>query len=376
MTVVFSIILSYYCLLLLVLLFGWVRIRRQTMPVRGSQVPGISVVVAMRNEEGNIQALIQSLNSLAYPREKYEVILVNDHSVDRTRELADGMIRNVKNIRLFDLPPGKEGKKQALAFAIQETKFDTIATTDADCSFSKNWLQCISFCFEDPGTKMVTGAVKLTSDHSFFYRLQSAEFILLIGSGAAAIGLGHPVMCNGANLAFRKEVFNEVAGYKDNAHIASGDDEFLMRKIFGRYPKGIRFLNLYEGVVSSRPQRTLNDFIHQRIRWAGKWRHNTDLVTQALAVFIFMSHLSFIGLILLNLESPNGTMAPVFVKIFLEGVFFYWIGRFLDRGFDIPAFLVWQFLYPIYVTIIGLSSLTRGYQWKSRNYQQGGKEAG
>jgi poly-beta-1,6-N-acetyl-D-glucosamine synthase len=330
----------------------------------------------MRNEEENIQTFIESLASLAYPQEKYEVILVNDHSVDHTREIAEGLIRNANNIRLIDLPPGREGKKHALAFAIQEAKFDTIATTDADCFFSKNWLQCISFYFEDPGAKMVAGAVKLTSDHSFFYRLQSAEFISLIGAGAAAIGLGHPVMCNGANLAFRKEVFNEVSGYQDNVHIASGDDEFLMRKIFNRYPHGIRFLNFYEGVVSSRPQKTLNDFFHQRVRWAGKWKHNADLVTQGLAVLIFLSHFSFAGLLLLNLKEPDASIAPVFGKVFLEGVFFYWIGRFLDRGFDIIAFLVWQFLYPIYVTIIGLSSLTRGYAWKSRNYQQGGKEAG
>jgi biofilm PGA synthesis N-glycosyltransferase PgaC len=376
MSVVFAIILSFYCLLLLVLLFGWVRIRRQMMPPGGGQFPGISVVVAMRNEEGNIQDLVQSLSSLAYPPDKYEVILVNDHSVDRTRELAADLVRNARNMRLVDLPQGREGKKEALAFAIQEAKFETIATTDADCSFSKNWLHCISFYFEDPGTKMVSGAVKLIAAHSFFYRLQSSEFISLIGSGAAAIGLGHPVMCNGANLAFRKEVFHEVSGYQDNIHLASGDDEFLMRKIFNRYPDGIRFMNFYEGVVSSRPQKSLNDFFHQSVRWAGKWRHNTDLVTRVLAVFILLSHLSFLGLIILNFDQPGGTLLPVFFKIFLEGVFFSWVSRFLDRGFDIVAFLVWQFLYPIYVTIIGLSSLTRGYEWKSRNYRQDGKEAG
>lgn len=376
MTVVFGIILGSYCLVLLVMLFGWLRIRRQTMPVRGGEVPGISVIVAVRNEEENIGPLIQSLGSVSYPKDKYEVIIVDDHSVDGTRALAESLVRNFSNMKLIALPDGKEGKKQGLGFGIQQSKFDVIATTDADCRFSKNWLQCMSFYFEDSGTRMVSGAVKLTSDHSFFYRLQSAEFITLVGSGAAAIGLGHPVMCNGANLAFRKEVFKEVAGYDGNAHIPSGDDEYLMRKVFKRYPRGIRFLNFYEGVVSSSPQRTLKDFFHQRVRWASKWKRNTDLVTRILAVFIFLSHISFLALVVRNAQGLDGSLGLVLSKIFLEGVFFFWIGRFLDRGFDIPAFLVWQLLYPIYVTVIGLSSLMTGYQWKNRNYRSDGKEAG
>lgn len=369
MAAVFIIILSSYCLLLVVMLYGWLRIRRQPMPVRHGVVPGISVVVAVRNEEANIQALIQSLSTVVYPEEKYEVILVSDHSSDSTVNIAQALIGNFPNMRLVELPAGKEGKKEALALGIQHARFDVIATTDADCRFSKNWLQCISYYFEDPRSKMVSGAVKLTTDGSFLSRLQGAEFISLVGSGAAAIGLGHPVMCNGANLAFRKDAFYEVQGYADNVHIASGDDEFLMRKIFRRYPDGIRFLNFYEAVVSTHPQNTAAGFFHQRLRWAGKWRHNADRATQALAVFIFLSHLSFAGLIIMDMQHVGGSMALILMKVFLEGVFLSWVGRFLDRRFDWLAFFAWQFLYPVYVTVIGLSSLLLGYEWKSRNYQ-------
>jgi hypothetical protein len=183
-------------------------------------------------------------------------------------------------------------------------------------------------------------------------------------------------MCNGANLAFRKEVFKEVAGYDDNLHIASGDDEFLMRKIFRSYPDGIRFLNFYEGVVISTPQKTLKEFFQQRVRWAGKWRHNADLVTKALAVVILLSHIAFFGIILRNFQWIDGSLILVFSKIFLEGVLLFWISRFLDRSFDVLAFLAWQVLYPIYVTIIGLRSLFAGYQWKGRIYQSTGDKAG
>ena len=215
---------------------------------------------------------------------------------------------------------------------------------------------------------MLVGAVKLTGDRSFLARIQTVEFASLVGSTAAAIGLRHPMMCNGANLAFRKSIFEEVNGYEGNTHIASGDDEFLMRKIATRYPGGIRFLNYYEAVVSTRALTTLRDFYDQRIRWAGKWKHNSDALARLLAVFIFISQIAFAGLLIHNVGKPGGTLGLVISKLFLEGVFIFWVTRFLDRRFDILAFLTLQIFYPFYVLIIGVSSFFSSYRWKNRNY--------
>ncbi len=369
MTVVFSLILSLYCLLLLVFLFGWIMVRRQSMPVKGNSPPGISVVVAVRNEEENIQTLLHDLSAIVYPAERFEVIIVNDHSTDATMGKAKSLIRHLPTARLFDLPEGMEGKKQALSLGIEAARFEIIATTDADCRFSRNWLTCLSLYFEQDATKMLVGAVKLTADNSFFSRLQVTEFASLVGSTAAAIGLGHPILCNGANLAFQKSVFKEVQGYDGNLQIASGDDEFLMRKINHRYPGGIKFLNYYEAVVSSHAQKTIQDFFQQRLRWAGKWKHNTDSMTQLLAVFIFASHLAFAGLVINNFFGLDKTLGLVIGKLFLEGVFIFWVGHFLDRRFDILAFLSLQIIYPVYVTTIGVFSLFRSYRWKNRNYK-------
>ncbi len=369
MTVVFSIILSFYCLLLLAFLFGWVRVRRQTMPNRGNSVACISIVVAVRNEEENIQSLIHDLSTIAYPLEKFEVVIVNDHSTDGTYEKAKSLITDFSNMRLFDLSDQWQGKKAALQLGIEEANFNIIATTDADCRFSKNWLQCLTPYFEEVDSKMVVGAVKLISNNSFFARLQVAEFISLTGSTAAAIGLTHPIMCNGANLAFRKDVFNEVKGYAGDFQIASGDDEFLMRKILNVYPDGIKFMNFYGAVVSSHPQRTIPDLFYQRLRWASKWKHNSDRFAQLMAVFIFVSQVAFVGLIITNFHAPDGSLSLVMGKLFLEGVFLFWVSRFLESRFDMLAFLALQILYPIYVTVIGLSSLLTSYRWKERNYK-------
>ena len=132
MTAIFSVILSFYCLLLLAFLFGWVRVRRQSMPPKGHAMPGFSVVVAVRNEADNIQNLVNDLALLAYPPEKFEVILVNDHSTDATDEKIRSMLVDFSSCRLLRLPEGNEGKKAALQLGIAAARFEIIVTTDAD----------------------------------------------------------------------------------------------------------------------------------------------------------------------------------------------------------------------------------------------------
>ena len=369
MTVVFSFILGLYSLLLLTFLFGWVKIRRQPVPVKGPSSPRISIVAALRNEESNIENFVHDLSAIVYPAGNFEVILVNDHSTDATLEKTKLQINDLPGFRLLDLPSGLEGKKEALRFGIEQAGFEIIATTDADCRFSKNWLGCVSLYFQQEETKMLVGVVKLIESDSFFTRLQVTEFSSLVGTAAAAVGLGHPILCNGANLSFRKEVFMEVNGYDGNLQIASGDDEFLLRKIRKQYPSGIKFLNFYEATVSTFAQKDIRDFFYQRIRWAGKWRHNSDPLARMLAIFMLLSHLAFIGLIVDNLVHREASYGLVLYKIFLEGIFFSWVARFLHRRIDLLAFLTLQIIYPFYIIIIGMLSLVLRYEWKNRNYK-------
>ncbi len=365
-----NIILGTYCLLVFVLLIGWIVVRRQVMPPRQAQGPSVSLIVALRNEEHNLEELVRNLEGIAYAQDKFEVILINDHSEDQTLSKLTALTRDLHCVRVLDLPPSIAGKKGALQYGISHAKFEIIATTDGDCQFSKHWLACIASYYNDDATKMVAGGVKLTGENSFFSRLQKTEFISLVGTTAATIGLGHPVMCNGANLSFRKEIFYEVKGYEDNLNVASGDDEFLMRKIFARYPTGIRFLNYYEAVVSSRAQLTAVALFNQRLRWAGKWKHNSDPLTKLLAVFVLIAQVAFLTVIARNIITLDSGITFLILKIFFDGIFLAWVGRFLDRTFDVIAFFALQILHPLYVIAVGVSSLLLSYSWKERNYKQ------
>ncbi len=370
MAFAFSLILGIYVLLLLTLLVGWVRIRRQPMPPRTADPTPISVIVAARNEAGNIGSLLDDLGSTAFPADRFEVIVIDDHSTDATAEIVRQAIPNIPQAKFLRLPEGRTGKKAALQLGIEQSRFGVIATTDADCTVSKNWLTCLASYFGAAATKLVVGPVKITESPSFIDSLQVMEFVSVAGTAAATIGLGHPVMANGANLAFRKETFTEVGGYDDNLAIASGDDEFLLRKVFGKYPGGIRYLNYYEAAITTPPLPTIGGFVSQRIRWAGKWRHNSDWVARALAFFVLLSQFSFLGLIVLSVDNP-ALSGLIGLKLLLEGVFIGWVSRFLDRRFDVLAFAVLEILYPFYVLFIGIGSMFLSFQWKGRRYSRG-----
>lgn len=369
MTLLLVLILAAYCLLLMAFLFGWSESRFQVTPLEGATMSGISVIVPFRNEEHNLPVLVKSLSKLAYVIHNYEVILVDDHSTDGSRALAERFARDGRNIRLLCLPDGVEGKKHALMAGIHSSEFEIIATTDADCQFHEQWLWQISTYFERTETQMLVGPVRLTTGKDLLSRLQAMEFTSLAASTAAAIGLGHPILCNGANLAFRKSAFNEVGGYEGNMTIPSGDDEFLLHKMMKHFRHGVVYLNAPEGIVTSNPVESISDFIGQRVRWAGKWKYNTDPLAKWLAVFIAAAHFSFFVLLIMFILDPGMIFTFLLIKIILEGVLLAGMARFYGVPFDALAFVLWQLIYTPYVLLVGLLAQGNRYRWKGRNFK-------
>ena len=102
-------------------------------------------------------------------------------------------------------------------------------------------------------------------------------------TGASVFKKVH-AMCNGANLAYQKDVFFEVGGFEGIDQVASGDDMLLMHKIQTRYPNEIMFLKSKDVIVTTRAAESLKEFINQRIRWASKADRYTDKKITAVSV--------------------------------------------------------------------------------------------
>ena len=358
-------VFACYCVILGILILGWRRgIRNDLILTSDKSALFISVVVPARNEEASIGRLLVDLENQDHA--DFEVIVVNDHSEDKTLPIVKEAV--ARNPRLRIISNGGNGKKAALTSGIEVSKGSIIVTTDADCSVSREWLSVLAHFFDDEEVKMAFGGVRMDAK-STFSNLQSLEFASLIGSGMSMASWSYPAMCNGANLAFRKSVYEEVGGYTDNLHIPSGDDEFLMRKIVALYPMGVKPVFHRHSVVSTMPNSTFKDFLQQRIRWAGKWAYNNSLRTKALAVFVFCFQLTtlllplFVAFAWIDIKT---CIILVLSKASFEFLFLERVTKFLSLRWNWVSFAILQVIYPVYVVFIGVLSNFKSFEWKGR----------
>jgi cellulose synthase/poly-beta-1,6-N-acetylglucosamine synthase-like glycosyltransferase len=354
----FIILISIYCVLIIILAFGFARL--ESIAEKNARFLSISIVVAARNEN-NLADLLSDFSRIDYPGQ-WEFIIVDDHS-DIPIQLPPSKFK----LRL--LSSVASGKKAAITTGVSAATSDIIVTTDADCRVDPLWLKEINEAFQSNSTKMLSGGVRISEDNTFFSKLQSLEFVSVIATGAATLGLGLPTMCNGANLAYRREAFITVNGYEGNEHISSGDDEFLMNKISARWRSSVKFLYSSHGLVTTAPVRGVNSFIRQRLRWAGKWKHNASLGTRVFAMVVWLFHLAFI---VMPVAAATGYISwrLFFIlagaKIFVESLFLMPAANFLGVKWRWISFLVLQLIYSFYVIAIGLMSQILLPEWKGR----------
>lgn len=375
MEIVFTILLTIYVVLIALARWYWDRIPQNPELVTATSLSGVTVVIPVRNEEKNIEALIHSLSGLHYPIDKLEIIIVNDASEDRTSELLQANTTDKFNFKWFTLdePANFQGsfKKRALTAAIQRAEFPVIVTTDADCQFHPEWLTSLIGTMQTNDLVMACGPVAY-HQQGFLSPLLDIELASLVAVGAASLSQGFPNMCNGANLAFTKEAFKQVDGYQGYEQVVSGDDEFLLYKIFSRYPRRVGFVKQSHSIVRTNPPDSWTEFVNQRKRWGGKWKAHKSKATRALALFIFVFHLAFTASLVMTVMGRYSWkifITQIAVKIFLEFMLVKPVLDFLGKRTALQWFFFMQLLYSFYTVFIGVMVQFTGFNWKNRKYR-------
>ncbi|NOY05468.1 MAG: glycosyltransferase, partial [Chlorobi bacterium] len=191
---------------------------RQTADTAPSgEFPRVTVLVPVRNEEGTIGQVLREILDQEYPREKIEVIVLDDDSNDGTAEIAESIAARDPRARVLRVHKTSPGKKELLTAGVAAASGEIILTTDGDCAREPGWLRAMVATF-GLGYVAVCGPVLYHRGASLFSRMQALEFMSLVGVGAGFVGIGTPRLANGANLGFRKSAFESVRGYEDDRH--------------------------------------------------------------------------------------------------------------------------------------------------------------
>lgn len=367
---VISLLLTFfYAFLVLFLRNGWLKLSdfKKADIVPKTQV---SILIAARNEADKIHLTIDDILAQNYPKTLFELIIVDDHSSDGTAEIINSYAsQGVKLIILNESEPLNSYKKKAISEAIKLSVGELIITTDADCRMGTNWLSTIVNYYEQNDFNLISSPVVYFEEKSLFERLQTLEFLFLIGLGAAGIGNKMPSTCNGANLAYKKSVFLSLDGFKGIDDLASGDDELFLHKVAHNYPGSIGFCKSEDAIVYTHAKPTLNEFLQQRKRWASKSVKYKDKKIMFLAVSIWFFNVSLAVNLLAGIFFPillKLVFIQFIIKLVAEIFFLEPLTTFAKRKNLLYYLSFFTFLHVVYFIYIGLAGNSGKYQWKGR----------
>lgn len=368
-----GLIFGTYLLVIVWALWGIQKLKQATIktPLRAPK-SRFSIIIPFKDEAQNIPALLNSLQQLRYPLDLFELIFINDHSKDDgvvtlteilKKSAFDYAILHCEDNNVFS-------KKEAITLGVLKAKHPWLITTDADCVVPKNWLQAFNATIvSNQKLQFLAAPVICNSQNTFVTAYQSLDFLSLQGLTMAGFGHKTPFLCNGANLAYTKEVFTKVKGFEGNFHLSSGDDVFMLQKVATAFPEQVGYVFNPKAIVKTNPVSIWNQVIQQRMRWASKTGKQKNTITSALGGLLVVTSMLFIVLIpSYLLEYIPGWLVVflMFGKLLIDVIFLKTIAHFFQQKVVTGFFLLSFLLYPFITMAILVGSLLLKPKWKER----------
>ncbi len=372
--IILFLILTIYVVFILQLILGFNKVKSFER-TNEEPITTFSIIVPFRNEEKNLPKLLKSISKLNYPKELFEIIMVDDFSKDNSERvyikwrMENGLIETtlLENLRLSNSP-----KKDAISRAVPIIKHEWIITTDADCIVNKNWLLTLDNYIQKNNTKMIVGAVVYQTKNNWFHHFQQLDLLSLQGTTIGSFGNRNPFMCNGANFAYTKKFFHELGGFGGINDTASGDDVMLLQKALKTNFEKVHYLKNTEIIVKTRPENDLLKLFMQRVRWASKTTSYKNTYAKVLAVVVLLMNLSLVGsvgFVLCGCLKYRVLLTVFCFKYLVDYCLLFQSNQYERKGkFIMP--LASSLIYPLFSSLVGIYSLFGNFTWKGRKFSK------
>ncbi len=335
-----------------------------------------SIVIPFRDEAENLPQLLQTIFTIQYPKHLFEIIFVDDFSEDDSVKTINNFkaetnfknIRIVKNERQSNAP-----KKDAITKAIDLAQYDWIITTDADCILPKYWLGSFDAYIQKNQVSCIVAPITYQVNPRFLQQFQLLDIMSLQGATIGSFGISFPFLCNGANFAYKKELFHELNGFENNNNIASGDDIFLLEKALKANAKQVHYLKCKQAIVTTYPQPSWPALISQRKRWAAKinaYNNGFGKITGFLV--LLMNALLICSLIFTVFDSIKFMILCyiLMIKFSIDFILIFKAAAFLNKKIHLKSYILSFILYPFFSVYIAFASMFGGFKWKGRAYSK------
>ncbi len=352
-----------------VIIYFYVGLNRIQTETRESRLT-VSVLVPARNEENNIIKCLESLYRQTYPKDLFEVVIIDDNSTDKTHEVVREYIRdkpNYKLIRKIDDENKPTFKKQALKLALDSVRNEIVMTIDADTVANQRWIELMIAQYTND-TGLVAGVVTFPKEDedNLFKKIQTLEFAGIVFAGVGSSGNNLPIICNGSNLSYRLKAFHDAGGYDANIHLPSGDDDLLLQNIHRKTNWKIKYSILPETINYTQSADDLHTFINQRARWASKSLHYPKKWVFLLMLSIYLYYLAIpvFGVLAIFGIFPLGIFfIGLLVKLVTEAFIISRALKIFGRRDLVKYYLPAQVFQIGYVLVVGILGLFNKFTW-------------
>ncbi|MEQ9426683.1 MAG: glycosyltransferase [Cyclobacteriaceae bacterium] len=367
--VLFIVVGSGYLIFFIIVSLG---IALSKKPKKATSLPTVSILVACKNEEIDLERCLYSLEALKYPEHLVEVILIDDESTDATPEIIAQAVQRNPNFVSFHTKASKpthlKAKARAIDFGANQAKNEWLFIVDADAKLHPDWISHMVHGIDDK-TGMIGGLI-LTEEDSYF-SLASIEKVALLYTQPMIAGMfsyGVPPICSGPNMAIRRDVYEAFGGLK-NVDFKVAEDQALTRIVL-KSGYRIQFHLSAQTMALLKTVPSVAHFISQQRRWLlGGFER--EFAVWGPLVFAFAYHF-ILSLILLFgwLITVKGTLICLFMVLISDFVYLA-VTKWKLRTSNLLRF--WP-LMSLYATIafiwMPLSVIaSRKIRWKGVGYE-------
>ena len=322
--------------------------KKEKMFFSDKELPFVSVIIPAYNEEKSIAGTIESILQTDYPKNKFEVIVVDDGSKDKTYKIA--LKYKKKGIRVFTKK--NEGKGSALNLGISKSRGEIILTMDADTFVDPKSVRNMINYFKNEKVMAVTPTMLVHNPRSLWQKIQYMEYYLGVFLRKALATLGSVYVTPGALSAYKKKFFEKYGGY-DVGNLTE-DFEISLRI----QSKGYIIENSEESPVYTIVPKTFRALLIQRRRWyrgyiSNLWNYRKILGKKYGDLGLFVIPIAIISVVFAVIITLN-LFFKILNKAVNEVLFLTNLGFDFSGFFEINLRIIERFFFLLFTNPIFL----------------------
>lgn len=320
-----------------------------------------AIIICARNEEKTIEKCLRSIFEQDFDKQLLEIILVNDGSNDNTQTTAENIFSQYTGVYQIVNNEKNIGKKKSITSAIEACNSELIICRDADTyTESDQWLKTIVSFYEEKGSEFIIASIEIENKNGFLAQLQHYEnSALVIITGGYAF-FKKAFLCNGANLAFTKKIFEKVGGYKSHLDTNSGDDVLFLEDVKKINPETVAYLKNPNAAVITYPLKTFRKLLQQKVRWASKFDKNPNQINAFLGIIVCLVHIFSLFYLIKPIFAhhiPLFGIIFICLRVLIDFLLLFLASSYYNKPLKWLWFLPLSVFYSLYVILTTLLSL-------------------